>query len=52
MSPEQQARGRKAPVFNNLYTIILAVAVGAVIATAAFVAYNCYFLYGTLFRIP
>lgn len=37
---------------SNLYTVILAVAFGAVLATAAFVAVKCYFDYNTLFTIP
>ena len=50
MSPNGQTRaGESAP--NNLYTVILTLALGAVIATAAFVAYKCYFDYGTIFKI-
>jgi hypothetical protein len=52
MSPEAQARVGKPAVFSNLYTIILAFAFCAVLATAAFVAYKCYLQYGTLFKIP
>jgi len=52
MSPEVQIRGGKPAVSSNLYTIILAMAFGVVLATAAFVAYRCYFDYGTLFKIP
>jgi hypothetical protein len=52
MSPEGQMRGSKPVVPSNLYTIILALAFGVVLATAAFVAYKCYFDYGTLFKIP
>ena len=52
MSPEGQIRSIKPVLFSNLYTIILALAFGVVVATAAFVAYKCYFDYGTLFKIP
>jgi hypothetical protein len=52
MSPDVQLRGGKPVAFSNIYTIILAVAFGVVLATAAFVAYKCYFDYGTLFKIP
>ena len=52
MSPDGQLRSAKPVPFSNLYTIILAVAFGVVLATAAFVAYKCYFDYGTLFKIP
>ena len=52
MSPNGQARGKKVAVPYNLYTIILALAFCAVLATAAFVAYQCHTQYGTLFKIP
>ena len=52
MSPNGQKSGVKQAVPSNLYTIILALAFGVVLATAAFVAYKCYFDYGTLFKIP
>jgi hypothetical protein len=52
MSPEGQLRIAKTAPSSNLYTIILAVAFGVVLVTAAFVAYKCYFDYGTLFKIP
>ncbi|MCH7557368.1 MAG: hypothetical protein IIB56_07905 [Planctomycetes bacterium] len=52
MSPNGQARGKKVTVPYNLYTIILALAFCAVLATAAFAAYQCYAQYGTLFKIP
>jgi hypothetical protein len=49
MSPAVQSRGKKISVPDNLYTVILAVAFLAVLATAAFVAYQCYTRYETLF---
>ncbi len=52
MSPNGQARGKKITVPDNLYTIILALAFCAVLATAAFIAYQCNSQYGTLFEIP
>jgi hypothetical protein len=52
MSPEGPLRSAKAVPLSNLYTIILAVAFGVVLVTAAFVAYKCHFDYGTLFKIP
>ena len=52
MSPNGQARGKKISVPDNLYTAILALAFCAVLATAAFVVYQCYTQYGTIFQIP
>ena len=50
MSPK--VSGRRIAAGNNLYTVILAMAVGVVVATAVFVAYKCYFQYGTVFSMP
>ncbi|MHC4364571.1 MAG: hypothetical protein ACYSTJ_03800 [Planctomycetota bacterium] len=52
MSPNGQISGRKTVAPSNLYTIILALALFAVIAAAGFVAYKCYFQYGTIIKIP
>ncbi len=52
MSPYGQIRGGKVIASNNLYTVILALAFGTVLATAVFVACTCYFQYGTIFNIP
>ncbi len=52
MSPNGPTRGKKLTVPDNIYTIILAFAFCAVLATAALVAYKCYMQYGTLFEIP
>ncbi len=49
MSPALQSRGKKVTAPDNLYTVILAVALCAVVATAAFVAYLCYTQYETIF---
>ena len=52
MGPERQIRGVKNPAgSNNLYTVILALALGVVLATAALVAYQCHFQYKTIFHI-
>jgi len=52
MSPDGQVRGGKVSASDNVYTVILALAFCAVLATAAFVAYKCYFQYGAIFKIP
>jgi hypothetical protein len=52
MSADVQTRGRKVVALSNLYTIILALAFCAVLATALFVGYKCYTQYGTFFKIP
>jgi hypothetical protein len=51
MSPVVQSRGKKITAADNLYTVILAVAVCVVLATAVFVAYQCYTQYDTIFTI-
>lgn len=52
MSPMPQSRGGKILPSSNLYTAILAVALGVVLATAAFVTFQCYTQYGTIFGMP
>jgi uncharacterized membrane protein len=53
MSPERQGRsGGREAASSSLYTAILALAFGAVVIVAAFVAYVCYYQYGTIFKIP
>lgn len=52
MSAAGKTRGTKPVVSNNVYTAFLAIAVCVVLATAALVAYKCYFQYNTLFKIP
>ncbi len=49
MSPMPQPQGSKVAVPNTLYTAILAVACGVVLATAAYVAFACYTRYEALF---
>jgi hypothetical protein len=41
----------KVKASSNLYTALLALACGAIAATAGFVAYKCFFDYGTLLKI-
>jgi hypothetical protein len=52
MSPNRRIRGGKIVAVDNLYTALLGIALCIVLATAAFVAYKCYFQYETLFEIP
>ena len=52
MSPGVQIRGPKVSAPDNIYTVILVLAFGIVLATAVFVTYKCYFQFGTLFSIP
>ena len=51
MSPFVQSRGKKITAPDSLYTVILAVAFCVVLATAVFVAYQCYTQYDTIFKI-
>jgi hypothetical protein len=43
--------GQRFVISSNIYTVILAFALAAVIASAAFVAYKCSVDYNTLFNI-
>ncbi|NLH40376.1 MAG: hypothetical protein GX448_00925 [Planctomycetes bacterium] len=52
MSPMPQPRGGKISPPSNLYTAILAVAFGVVLATTAYVALACHARYGTIFGMP
>jgi len=51
MSPNRRIRGGKVIAVDNLYTVILALTFCVILATAAFVAYKCYFQYETIFKI-
>jgi len=51
MIPGAASHGKKITAPDNIYTVILAVAFCAVLATAVFVAYQCYTQYGTIFNI-
>jgi hypothetical protein len=52
MSPMPQPRGGKIAPPSNLYTAVLAVAVGVLLATMAYVTFACYTRYGTIFGMP
>ena len=52
MSTAEQIGGRRAIASSNLYTAILALAFFVTLATAAFVAYKCYFSYDTVLNLP
>jgi len=52
MSPMPQPRGGKIRPPSNLYTAVLAVAVGVLLATMAYVTFACYTRYGTIFGLP
>jgi hypothetical protein len=52
MSPMPQPRGGKIAPPSNLYTAILAVAFGVVLATVGYVTFTCYSRYGTIFGLP
>ncbi len=51
MSPAVSSRGKKITAPDNIYTVMLAMAFCAVLATAIFVAYQCYTQYETIFKI-
>lgn len=46
------ARNSKTAAPNNIYTAMLALAVGIVLVTAAFVLYTNYTDYGVFFSLP
>lgn len=52
MSPNRRIRGGKIIAVDNLYTVILGLALAIVLATAGFVVYKCYMQYGTFYQIP
>ncbi len=52
MSPMPQPRGGKITPPSTNYTAILAVAVGVLLATMAYVTFACYTRYGTIFGMP
>ncbi len=45
------ARGAKGVAVNNAYTVYLALALGVVIACAAYVTYTFYAQYDSIFKI-
>jgi len=52
MSPMPQPRGGKITPPSNNYTALLAIAVGVLLATMAYVTFACYTRYGTIFGLP
>jgi hypothetical protein len=52
MSPMPQPRGGRTAPASNLYTVILALAFGVVLATTAYVVYMCKIQYGLFFGTP
>ena len=52
MAVNRRNRTGKVIAVDTLYTVILALALGIVVATAVFVAYKCWFQYGTFYQIP
>jgi hypothetical protein len=52
MSPETAVPDKKIHASNNIYTVVLALALYAVVATVLFVAFKCQSQYGTIFGIP
>ena len=51
MSAGNNVRSRKIPIFSNIYTALLALALGAVGATAGFVVFKCLTQYETILKI-
>jgi hypothetical protein len=49
MSSERQVGSGKVFVAGNVYTVILAFALAAVLAVTAFTVCNCYMQYGVIF---
>jgi len=51
MSPKSNIRGKKIVVISNIYTALLALALGAVCGAAVFVAFKCLTQYEVIFKI-
>jgi hypothetical protein len=51
MSPDGKVRGRRAIVASNIYTALLALALGAVCSAAGFVVFKCFVQYETILKI-
>lgn len=51
MTAKSAITGRKMAIASDVYTAILALAVGVVVASCCFVAIKCYLEYGTIFKI-
>ncbi len=52
MSPVGPVHPEKPSAPSNIYTVLVAFALGVVLATTVFVAFTCYDRYGTLFKLP
>jgi hypothetical protein len=52
MSPMPQPRGGKITPHSNEYTMLLAIAVAALLAATVYVTFVCYTRYGTIFGMP
>jgi hypothetical protein len=52
MSPNGHVRGKNVSIPDTVYTLVLALAFLAVLATAAYVAFKCHQQYDTIFKIP
>jgi hypothetical protein len=50
MSPAGRNQAGRVAASDNLYTVILALAFGVVLATAVFVSIKCYSQYGSIFK--
>ena len=51
MSPDNNIGGKKMVAISNIYTALLALALGAVCGAAVFVAFKCLTQYETIFKI-
>jgi len=51
MSPEGKIGGKRIPVISDIYTALLALAVGAVCGAAGFVVFKCLTQYETIIKI-
>jgi preprotein translocase subunit Sss1 len=51
MSPMSQPRGGRFSPPSNEYTMMLAIAVGVLLATIGYVTYACYMRYDTIFGL-
>lgn len=52
MSPDGQVQVKQVKIPDNIYTVILGVACGAVVAVTVFVLIECYGQYGVIFTMP
>ena len=52
MALNRRNRSGKIIAVDNLYTAILALALGIVLATAGFVLFKCIMQYDTFYQIP